>query len=231
MFSANEPATETDPAAPEIASLEKLAPACVSASMSSDAAETGPAESEASLVTFANVIATPAPIAAEPPVAEPSAFDFAAAVCDDLSVSVPPTVMTSPAGSVALALAFSIVIATAAATVTPPEEVDAEGVDVPPEVAPPEAAAVESAWLRSPATCPSTPPAGVELDVPLADALAEPFVVLEPVAWSVAAPPTTSSRRLVALTSWFAMVTAIDAPIAAEDPDAEPIAVVVTEAV
>ena len=45
---------------------------------------------EASLVTSARVIATPAPTAADPPVAEPSAFEAAAAVSDEVSVSAPP---------------------------------------------------------------------------------------------------------------------------------------------
>ena len=83
MFKANEPAIDAEPAAPEVASLEKVAPACVSAATSSEVAEKRPPSSDASFVRFASVIATPAPIAAEPPVALPSAFDFAAAVCDE----------------------------------------------------------------------------------------------------------------------------------------------------
>jgi hypothetical protein len=73
------------------------------------------------------MIATPAPIAAEPPVAEPSAFDFAEAVSEDFKVSVPPIPTTIPPGSVAFADAFESVTATAAATETGPPEVVAEG--------------------------------------------------------------------------------------------------------
>jgi hypothetical protein len=79
IVSANEPATATEAAAPELASLENVAPPCNCASTEIDGAETVPS-SNASLVTFANVIPTPTPIAAEPPVADPSPFDFADAV-------------------------------------------------------------------------------------------------------------------------------------------------------
>ena len=183
---------------------------------------------DASLTTFASVIATPAATAAEPPVAEPSAFEAAAAVSDDVTVSAPPAV-TEP--TVACADALAIVTATAAATDTGPPEVDADGVELPPEPEPPLPDERLPALLRSPATWPSTPPAGAELDVPFADAVAEPLVEEVPVAVNDAAPPTVSERLLVAETSWVASATATDAPTAAVDADAEPEADVVTDAV
>ena len=143
--------------------------------------------------------ATPAPIAAEPPTAEPSAFDEAAAVSDDLTVRAPPT-DTVPAPTVADAEALTIVTATAAATETGPPEVDADGVVLEPLPDPPLAEEAAPACERSPVTWPSTPPDGAELDVPPADAVAEPFVVLVPVAVKVAAPPTVSERFVVAVT-------------------------------
>ena len=82
----------------------------------------------AALATFASVIATPAPIAAEPPVAWPSAFEAAAGVSEDVTVSAPPA-LNSPE-RVACAVAVASVTATAAATETGPPEVDAKGVVV-----------------------------------------------------------------------------------------------------
>ena len=68
------------------------------ASTSTDPADAVPAI-DASLTMLASVIATPAPIAAEPPVAEPSAFEAAAAVSDDVTVSAPPTARRLPTAS------------------------------------------------------------------------------------------------------------------------------------
>ena len=87
------------------------------------------------------------------------------------------------------------------------------------------------AFERSPATWPSTPPDGAELDVPFADAVADPFVEVVPVAVTDAAPPTVSVRFVVAVTAWVASVTATAAPTAAVEAEAEPEAEVVTEAV
>ena len=174
--------------------------------------------------------ATPAPIAAEPPTAEPSALDEAAAVSDDFTVRAPPT-DTVPAPTVADAEALTIVTATAAATETGPPEVDADGVVLEPLPAPPAADDALPAVERSPVTWPSTPPDGAELDVPPADAVAEPFVVLVPVAVKVAAPPTVSERFVVAVTTCVASITPTEAPTAAVDADAEPEAEFVTDAV
>ena len=175
------------------------------------------------------MIATPAAIAAEPPVAEPSAFEAAPAVSDEVTVSAPPADTLPP--SVAFAEALAIVTATAAATDTGPPDVDADGVAVELEPDPPLAADWLPAFERSPATWPSTPPDGAELEVPFADAVADPFVVEEPVALIVAAPPTVSERLVVADTASVASVTATAAPTAAVEADAEPDAVVVADAV
>ena len=148
--SASEPATDTEPAAPEIASLEAPTPP-LAASTTNDTAVTGPAASDASLATSARVIATPPPIAAEPPVAEPSAFEPAAAVSDDFTVRAPPT-ETAPPLTIAFAEALAIVTATAAATDTGPPEVDADGVELPPDPEPPFPDERPPALLRSPAT-------------------------------------------------------------------------------
>ena len=120
--------------------------------------------------------------------------------------------------------------ATAAATDTGPPEVDADGVEAPPPE-PPCADERAPALPRSPATWPSTPPDGAELDVPFAEAVAVPFVVLEPVAVNDAAPPTVSARLLVAVTASVASPTTTAAPTAAEPPAAEASTVVVTPAV
>jgi hypothetical protein len=67
--------------------------------------------------------------------------------------------------------------------------------------------------------------------VPFADAVADPFVELDPLAVNDAAPVTLSERLLVADTSWVASITATAAPTAAVDADADPEAEVVTDAV
>ena len=122
------------------------------ASTSSDAADTGPAASDALLCTFASVIATPAAAAVEPPVAaEPSAFEPRAAVSEDFTVSAPPT-ETAPPSTVAVAVASAIVTAIAAATDTGPDDVVADGVPVVPAPEPPLADDVELALERAPAT-------------------------------------------------------------------------------
>ena len=86
---------------------------------------------------MASVIATPAPTAAEPPVAEPSAFDPAAPVSDEVSVNVPPALNDNAAGNVAFADADASVTATAAATDTGPADVDADGAPVALDPEPP----------------------------------------------------------------------------------------------
>ena len=66
--------------------------------------------------------------------AEPSAFAFESLFADDFSVSEPPAVMWMPPGTKAREELFAIVMPTAAATLTPPLEVEALGVEpAPPE--------------------------------------------------------------------------------------------------
>jgi hypothetical protein len=160
-------------------------------------------EIEASFVTLASVIATPAPMPAEPlVVALPFAVVALSAASRACSVRRPPLVTLTPNGMVALLDAFEMTSAMAAATLIGPALVDALGVLVEPEPAPPAAAAVEFAWLRSPATWPSTPPDG-EPGAPLpgapaADAVADAEVVDGPVALNVTAPPAEMSLKVVA---------------------------------
>src|SRR2546421_10623688 len=105
---------------------------------------------------------------------------------------------------------------TAAATEIEPPDVDADGVEVAPEVRPPFPPAAEFAWLRSPATCPSTPPAGAPDEpspgAPAAEADASDSELDEPNAWNETAPPAVTSRKVVASTSWFAIVSASETP-------------------
>ena len=183
-------------------------------------------------MTFASVIATPAPIAADPPLAEPSAFETAAAISEDVRVSAPPLATTTPPGSVAIAESVAIVTATAAATEIGPPEVDAAGVEAELEPAPPAAEECVPAFVRSPFTWPVTsPPGGGLLDVPPVDAFAEPFDVAVPVAEKDAAPPTVSERFVVAVTAFVASMTETDAPTAAPEAAADPVADVVADAV
>src|SRR2546421_3181143 len=125
---------------------------------------------------------------------------------------------------------------TAAATEIEPLDVDAEGVFVEPELRPPFAPAVEFAWPRSPATWPSTPPAGAPAEpspgAPAAEADASDSELDEPSACRLIEPAAVTSRCVVASTSWFAMVSASETPIAAEPVVvAEPSAVVSADAV
>ena len=155
MFRASEPARPSvPPPAPDFASAPNVfwPPPAIDASRETPFPPAVPAI-DASFETFASVIATPAAIAAAPALlAVPSALVEAAACSWDFSERRPPAETVTPAGIVAFAETFAIVIATAAATLTPPPEVEALGVVVEPEPAPPLAAAVLSAWLRSPAT-------------------------------------------------------------------------------
>ena len=94
-----------------------------------------PPSIDAMFSTSASVIATPAPIAAAPPLAaEPSALDFASVSAEDVSDSEPPATTLRPAGTLARELVCAIVMPTAAATLMPPLEVEALGVEpAPPE--------------------------------------------------------------------------------------------------
>src|SRR5438067_181781 len=184
---------------------------------------------ELSRVTPASVIATAAPMAAEPPVALPSAVDDACARPPVDRVSAAPA-LTGTMPSVARADALTTDTATAAAMLTPPCDVEAcgvAGVSLEPVV--PLADAALSACERSPATWPSMPPAGAEL-VPPALAVAVDETVDGAFAVSVIAPPACSDAWLDAKAVWFAKVSATDAPIAAVPPVVSPVAVVLVVA-
>ena len=110
-------------------------------------------------------------MAAEPPAAEPSAFEPAAAVSDAFTVRAPPTVNARPEGSVALADPLAIVTADCRGDRNRAAGVEADGVELEPEPEPPLADERLPAFVRSPATWPSTPPDGAELEVPFAEAV------------------------------------------------------------
>ena len=87
-------------------------------------------------MTFARLIATPAPMLTPEPVvdAEPSPLAFESLFAELLSVSAPPEVRWMPVGTYARDELLAIEMPTAAATLTPPLEVDALGVEpAPPE--------------------------------------------------------------------------------------------------
>src|SRR5688572_22593303 len=243
MTSENEPARPTDPPpAPLVACAERsfLAAAGISAMTDSPVDDTMPS-TRASLVMFASVIATPAPMPSEPPVeAWPSAVEDAAAASRARSVRIPPLVIVTPAGTAARELAFASVTATAAATLIGPVEVDAAGV-APLALEPSPVAAVEapSACARSLLTCPVTPPDGAPVwpspGAPAAEAVADEEVVDGPRASNVTAPPAVMLRAVVASAVWSANVSATAAPIAALPllvvlPDAVVLAVAVVVA-
>jgi hypothetical protein len=197
IVSAKDPAKPTlPPPAPLVACDEMSLPDAVSAVSVTPADDVTPLI-DASFDTFASVIATPAPIAALPPVAaSPLAVDDASAVWLEWSESRPP-LETTPAWIVARALAFATVTAIAAATLIPPELVDADGVLVAPEPVPPFADAVLSTKLRSPATCESTLPPAVS-GAPAALAVAVDDEVDVPLAVNVTAPSAERSLHVVA---------------------------------
>ena len=160
-FSPSPPATLTEPPpAPDLASAPKscVEPAPVSSASTTtpSAVTVAPDATNASLTTSARLIATPAPIATpEPPgcTAEPSAPAFASVCADVRSVSAPPATIVTPVGTNAREIEFAMLIPTAAATETPPEEVDAAGVaEAPPVPPPPFAVEAEFAKVRCSAT-------------------------------------------------------------------------------
>ena len=143
MLIETEPATPTEPPpAPEVDSAPNrlvVSPATFVSTASAanpTATTTAPLSTTDSFVTFARLIATPAPTLIPSPVvdAEPSAFAFESVFADDFSVSEPPAVTWIPPGTNAREELFEMLIPTAAATLTPPLEVDALGVEpAPPE--------------------------------------------------------------------------------------------------
>jgi hypothetical protein len=224
---ANEPAKPTDAAAPLFA-LDEMSVDVVSAVSAMPCALAPPAMSEA-VVTLASVIATPAPTAALPPVALPSAIDAARADSDEKIVSAPVLTIAPPAATSARLETFASVTATAAATLTGPPDVVALGVAAVPEPVPSFAPAAVSAKPRWSPTWPVTslePPEGE----PAADAVAVDDVFDGPVALSVVAAPALIERLSVAREVWSANVSANEAPTAAVPACVSPAAVVVAVA-
>src|SRR5688572_5209002 len=206
MTSENEPARPTDPPpAPlvDCAEMSFVAADGISAMTDSPVDDTAPS-TRASVVMFASVIATPAPMPSEPPVeAWPSAADDASVVSRARSVRRPPLVIVTPAGTAARELAFASVTATAAATLIGPVEVEAAGVaPVALELSPVAAVEAPSACARSLLTCPVTPPDGAPVSpspgAPAAEAVADEEVVDGPRASNVTAPSALMSRAVVA---------------------------------
>jgi len=101
-------------------------------------------------VTFASVIATPAPIPAlDAADADPSALLDAAVAAELANVTTPPEVITSPEPSSAtVEPVVARSIPTAAATEIFPSEVDADGDAAVPDPLPPLASATASALSR-----------------------------------------------------------------------------------
>src|SRR4029079_12803009 len=125
---------------------------------------------------------------------------------------------------------------TAAATLMPPLLVDALGVEPAPPLPEPSCAAdVDSANVRCAAMLPSTPlPAAPPVEspgAPVADAVASALVSEELFALSETAPAAPRCRASFASVMWFAIVSASERPIAADDPSADPAALVRADAV
>src|SRR5467141_2869314 len=123
---------------------------------------------------------------------------------------------------------------TAAATLTPPLDVDALGVEVPPDPRP--GPATVSAWLRWSATWPLTPPGCSPAEpcagAPAADAFALASDADAPSAWNDTVVPAATLRCVVDSTVWFAIVRPSETPIAALlPPVAAPAAVLIADAV
>ncbi len=158
---ATDPATEIlPPPAPaidcapyvEVASAPSVV--TVAATVRSWAWIVTPAGTCARFVTFARVSATAAPIVAVAPCdAEPFALDDASVFADVFSATAVPAVTVIAGPRIVSARTVDSVIATAAATLTLPCEVEALGVDAEPVPDPPLAVDESSAKSRWSATC------------------------------------------------------------------------------
>src|SRR5438067_9703318 len=158
MTRANDPARPTlgPPVAPLFATAERSSVPVMSATIERPLEDVAPSL-RAMFVAFASVIATAAPMPAEPPVvALPFAVAEASASRRECSASRPPLLTLAQHRIVAWADASLMVSAIAAATLIGPADVDAEGVLVVPEPEPPLVDAALSACPRSPATWLST---------------------------------------------------------------------------
>ena len=170
----------------------------------------------------ASLIATAAPIETPPPLpsllapllplpleslggwtALPSAAACASVSADVASVKRPPAWIVTLSATVASDVVVARLMPTAAATDTPPSDVDAEGVPVPPVPWPPLLVEVVSAKPRCCATWSSTPlplaPPDDSPGAPAADACALAELSDEPSALIVTSPPAVRSRSRVAV--------------------------------
>jgi hypothetical protein len=222
---ASDPATPTEPPpAPLVAVLAISLPVVLALSVRP--VDDVVPELSAELVALAAVIATAAPtFAVPPPVAEPSAVADASPLSVDASVIPPPLAIETPAGIDANDDAFAMTIAIAAATLTEPLLVEADGVLAAPEPAPPLAVAVEFAKPRSPETWLSTLPLLFVSGAPAALAVAFAVAIDGPLAVKLTAPAALSDLPVVAIARWLANVSAIAAPTEAEPPAVTPEAV------
>ncbi len=149
---ATEPATPMSAAAPALASADTVAvssaplTATMAETVSEWACTVTPIGTTASFTTRESVTATPAPIAAEPPVAEPSAELAASAFAAEARVTVPPAWIEDTVGAITVrTVSVEIATPTAAATATEPSEVSALGCVASPESARPRSPATPSA--------------------------------------------------------------------------------------
>ena len=172
----------------------------------------------------------------------PSAVAFASVSAEVESVNRPPFVLTVIAPiSVAREVVFARLMATAAATDTPPDEVSDFGVLSPPSDAPgvPRVSfRLVFPYVRSPSTwfetpLPELPPLEVlSPGAPAAEACASAELSDLPCAASVAGPDVLRFRARVASVRWFAIVRARATPTAAVVASfASPAALVTADAV
>src|SRR2546428_5175451 len=159
-----------------------------------------------------------------------------AAACASVSAEVErmkrPPACTVIAPIIAREVVFARLIANAAATETPPDDVAAWGVGSAPAVPlPPAELSVALAKLRSAATelstpLPALPPPDASPGAPAAEAAALADVSEEPCAASDTAPPAFTLRRRVDSLKWLAIVSASAKPIEALEPAVSPEALV-----
>jgi hypothetical protein len=252
--SASAPAMPTEPPpAPAVASAPSSCVDAMTASIETPTAVTvTPAGRYASLTTSARLIATATPIETPPPepdeldappsetgcTALPSATAFASVSDEDFSEKRPPATTVTPETTYARETESARLIATAAATETPPPLDSALGVSsAPPVPVPPLSSEALFAKLRSPSTWSSTPvpawppPIGLSSSgAPAADALAVEELAETVCASNPTAPPAVVSRARYDSARWLAIVRASATPTAASAPCASPSAVVCAEA-
>src|SRR6185503_14480924 len=181
------------------------------------------------------LIATAAPIAvpSSPTLtADPSPLAKASVLAEVFTLTRPPAEIVRPSANQARERVIAMLTLTAAATLTPPSEVDAV-VSPPSSPAPslPLSCAKPSPKLRSLLIIPVTPPdvesCGSPLlessaGAPAAEAIASPRVSDEPKANTLTAPPAVMLRALHASTVWCAIVRTNATPTDVSPPSVSP---------